>query len=381
MRSVGWMTCGAVLCLWRGAGVAAQGDVEYGGAGGAWTASDASREGGRGAVAARTDGGGERPATHRVQAGETLWSISERYFGDAEQWPKLWSLNPEITNPHWIYPDDVIRLRAGGDEAGTPSSVPSRRPRVVTRRARPPSSLYLREMGWLDRDAVSEGGRIDGSPDDKALLAPYDPIYLTFDDPNRVEPGVELTVYERVPAEERMAGESGELVRILGAVRVERVNRERGLARAVVVEALDPIERGMPVARIDRRFEWVAPVPADRDLETKIVATLRPRRMVGSYQVVFVPVGLEEGVRKGFRFQIVRRGDAWRQSYREVGVRPGGLSAAGRGASGEQEEHYPDEALGHGLVVGVRPHSATLVVVGARREIQLGDRALLRRGH
>ena len=28
--------------------------------------------------------------------------------------PKVWSFNPEITNPHWIYPGDQVRLRVGG---------------------------------------------------------------------------------------------------------------------------------------------------------------------------------------------------------------------------------------------------------------------------
>ncbi len=379
MRWKGWMAAGwSLLGLWGAPGVRAQGDVEYGGAGGAWASG---AESGSEGVATRPPHGAERPETHRVRPGETLWSLSERYFGDAEQWPRLWSFNPEITNPHWIYPDDVIRLRAGAAKAAASASASTRAPRIARRRTRPPRSVYLREMGWLDRDAVSEGGRIEGSPTDRALLAPHDPVYVSFEEAGRLEPGLNLTVYERVPQEERMAGESGELVRILGSIHIERVDRERRIARGVVTESVDPIERGMPVARIDRRFEWVAPVPADRNLESRVVATLRPRHMVGSYQVVFVPVGAEAGIRKGFRFHIVRRGDEWLRTYRDVNVRPGVLPRAGQRVLEGREEDYPDEMLGYGLVVGVRPRSATVVVVGARREIQVGDRVLLRRGH
>src|SRR5690606_19072828 len=64
---------------------------------------------------------GERsvPDTHRVERGDTLWDITNRYFGNPWEWPKIWSYNPEITNPHWIYPDDSIALRSDGQTPET----------------------------------------------------------------------------------------------------------------------------------------------------------------------------------------------------------------------------------------------------------------------
>ena len=59
------------------------------------------------AGAAMSDGGKD---VHIVSEGDTLWDISDHYFGDPWHWPELWSYNPEITNPHWIYPLDQIRL-------------------------------------------------------------------------------------------------------------------------------------------------------------------------------------------------------------------------------------------------------------------------------
>ncbi|HZI15707.1 MAG TPA: LysM domain-containing protein, partial [Myxococcus sp.] len=41
---------------------------------------------------------------HAVQDGDTLWDLSQRYLGSPWYWPKVWSYNPEIANPHWIYP-------------------------------------------------------------------------------------------------------------------------------------------------------------------------------------------------------------------------------------------------------------------------------------
>src|SRR5512139_1014037 len=53
---------------------------------------------------------GAQPSTHKVQKGDTLWSICEKYYGDATLWPKLWEMNPFVTNPHLLKPGDVITL-------------------------------------------------------------------------------------------------------------------------------------------------------------------------------------------------------------------------------------------------------------------------------
>src|SRR5439155_20460009 len=44
---------------------------------------------------------GPPPDTHVVVKGDTLWDLSARYYRNAWGWPKLWALNPQITNPHW----------------------------------------------------------------------------------------------------------------------------------------------------------------------------------------------------------------------------------------------------------------------------------------
>ena len=57
---------------------------------------------------------GPLPELHVVRSGDTLWDICFYYFNDPWQWPKVWSYNPQITNPHWIYPGDLVRLLPRG---------------------------------------------------------------------------------------------------------------------------------------------------------------------------------------------------------------------------------------------------------------------------
>jgi len=47
---------------------------------------------------------------YTIQRGDTLWDISSRFLKDPFLWPKLWERNPYITNPHWIYPGNQVRL-------------------------------------------------------------------------------------------------------------------------------------------------------------------------------------------------------------------------------------------------------------------------------
>ena len=60
---------------------------------------------------------GQLPEQHVVKKGDTLTSVCELYFGDPWCWPQLWAENPHVTNPHWIFPGDVLRLRAGAAAA------------------------------------------------------------------------------------------------------------------------------------------------------------------------------------------------------------------------------------------------------------------------
>jgi len=59
---------------------------------------------------------GEAPEEYQVEPGDNLYDICDQLLDEAGYWPKLWALNPDIKNPHFIFPNMRLRFYAGDDE-------------------------------------------------------------------------------------------------------------------------------------------------------------------------------------------------------------------------------------------------------------------------
>lgn len=318
---------------------------------------------------------GPTPDYHLVHRGDTLWDITGYYYGNPWDWPRVWAVNPDISNPHWIYPDDRVRLNANAAAVASTTGQESSGSSPSARRG---GRVRVRTDGYIDPDALENRGHIVASPTDHMMLTSGDEIWLRYDeDHGTPRPGTQLTIYRRIPRSERDADEEGELVRILGSAVVRSYDDEREVVRAEIQDAVEPIERGFEVAEMPRHYDDVAPVTNDRDLQGTVAATLYPRDIVGDQQLIFVELGTEEGVRLGNRFFVVREQDPWFDS----------LASSQRHASGgdgrttpESGLDYPPEIIAEAQVVSLRPHSATLLVTRATQEIAVGERLEMREG-
>ena len=79
----------------------------------------------------------DAPERYEVVAGDTLWDISARYLRSPWQWPALWQANPQIRNPHLIYPGQHLYLERVGDRAFLRSGRADGQPGATIRSAIP----------------------------------------------------------------------------------------------------------------------------------------------------------------------------------------------------------------------------------------------------
>jgi hypothetical protein len=255
---------------------------------------------------------------------------------------------------------------------------------VDRRRQVPEGTVFLRDQGWIREPADEVWGDVTGSPQDKMFLTDLDETYLHVEPGHDVRLGQELTVFRPLHV-----SAAGTIVQISGTVRVDQWNAQDRIARAKVIESLNPIERGAKVGPLARRFEIVPPRRNDVEVQAHVLASIYPNAFWGQNQLVFIDKGEDAGLRPGNRLFIVRRGDAWRKTLisqtatNRVSAddeRP--MPPAEKTPSpGKDEENYPDEVVGELRIVALRKDTATCLVTQARQEIERNDLALARKGY
>lgn len=76
----------------------------------------------------------QAPKSYVVKKGDTLWDISKMYLRSPWKWKQLWKWNPEIKNPHLIYPGDNLKLHY--DSEGNPILMVEKQFKKLTPQAR-----------------------------------------------------------------------------------------------------------------------------------------------------------------------------------------------------------------------------------------------------
>src|SRR3954467_12120621 len=131
----------------------------------------------------------DHPDTYVVQKGDTLWSISARFLQRPWQWPEVWQANPQIHNPHLIYPGDVISLsyingrpRLGINEEGSGFGGPRVRSTAVDDAIKPvPLSDiedFLKKPRLLSDDEFKHAPHVVGVEDHHLNGTPGQLVYV-----------------------------------------------------------------------------------------------------------------------------------------------------------------------------------------------------------
>lgn len=321
--------------------------------------------------------GGAVPQSHTVRRGDTLWSISGTYYNSPYKWPQLWAQNPQILNPHWIYPGDRIRLRDTSFHIGGPD------------RAVAPETIFLRDYGWVDDPDKDTWGELVGSPSEHMIVDNEIEVYIQLDDDVKVELGDELSIFRPLKTwtgEE--ADAAGELVSVRGTAVIDKINNKTHIVRAKITETIDTIERGNLVGRVARKFDVVPPVTNEKYVEARILTSIYPHAFFGGNQVVFLDRGEKDGVKPGNRFLAVERTDKWVEHLGTAGYFASRRPLVEDDQPGNYDqlktdgpiEDYPDELYAEFRVLSVRDHTCMAIVTESAFEVERDAVLIMKKG-
>ncbi|MEZ4432308.1 MAG: LysM domain-containing protein [bacterium] len=308
---------------------------------------------------------GDRPAQvpeeYLVEQGDTLWDICAYYFDEPWRWPTVWALNPHITNPHWIYPGDILRLRRGEGTGPQPVGVVVD-PFEYTIGASNARQVSINE-GFIAEEPLDPPGTLAFSPHAYRYVSLDDLVYLEMEDDElqKIRVGDRFSVYHVMhDVIHPDTGQNlGQKIRINGVVEVETV--EKNVARARIVAAFNEMERGQPVVRELDHYAVVAPRQNLIDLQGTVVDALPPTTELAQFDTIFIDRGEKDGVQIGNRVFVMRRGDGRLDLDKSV------------------EQKLPWEQIGEALIVATRDRTATAILTRTALEVRRGDRIVMQR--
>jgi len=318
------------------------------------------------------------PMHYTVKPGDTLWGIASMYLKDPWLWPEVWVINPQVPNPHLIYPGDTLALAygAGGrpqvtlERAGSVRLDP--RLRSAPLDASVPTIPYAAIAAFLSRPTVMTSEEI--------RRAPY---VLAFRDMHETA-GAGNEVYIRnlgAGANENarfavihIAGplrdpDDGKVVGYEGVYTATALVRRPGdPAKALLIDPARETLRGDRLLSSDASetpANFVPHAPAN-NIRGRILDVIAGTAVVGTYDVVVINRGKRHGIEPGNVLHVESEGDTVQDIFRNG-------HEIGNNATFAPHVKLPDERSGTVLVFKVFDRVSYALVVGASDVMYVGD--------
>ncbi len=272
----------------------------------------------------------DHPDRYVVAKGDTLWDISAKFLESPWRWPEVWSYNPQIKNPHLIYPGDVVLLEY--DAQGRPVLRVSRgkptvkmSPKIRAKRVDTPIATiplaaiqqFLGQPRILSEREISNSAYVIASKDDRLMSGAGDKIFarglIPGEDPNsryavlrigktyRNQNAArdDILGYEAIHVAEAKVEDFGDP----STLQVVHSNRE-----TLAGDRLLPVK----ASGLDRTF---IPRPPETPIEGQIISVIDGVSRIGQYQTVVINKGRQDGVETGHVLAIFQKGADIRDNF------------------------------------------------------------------
>ena len=314
------------------------------------------------------------PEQYVVQKGDTLWDLSNKFLNQPWYWPEIWYMNPQVQNPHLIYPGDVINvfyvggkpyITVNGDNrrvSGIERLSPSMRGEAIeaTKKVIPIQAIeqFLTRPLVVSIDELDSSPHIIASRDDRLVYGSNDLVYLRDSANLEVDglynvyrPGsafIDPTTEEILGYEAIHVGD-GKLTKAGDPATLYLTNAKREIFRGDRILEIEHLD-------IDADFYPRAP---DQDINGQLIYLYNAITQVGAYQIVVANVGKNQGIEKGHVLAINKAGRLTSDPYAEKGQ--------------EEMVQLPNERSADAIVFRVFNNLSYLFILDANRPVREGD--------
>jgi len=273
----------------------------------------------------------EHPEKYTVVKGDTLWDISARFLKEPWRWQEIWQVNPQIKNPHLIYPGDLVALtfqdgqpvlsleRAGEITSGRNVKLsPTVRSYEKTEAIPPiPVDAIQQFLKWpliFEEDEMDDWPYIVSSYEGHLIASVNNTIYIRGLS-DEVETN-QYSIYRKGPAYVNLKKDKDEEDEVLGyeAIYVgQAIMQKKGDPASAVITSVDREvltgDRLIPNSDQKVNIEFT-PSSNKTELEGNILSVLTGISelggvaQIGQYQVVVLNIGESSGVEPGNVFGI-----------------------------------------------------------------------------
>ena len=261
------------------------------------------------------------PDQHVVVKGDTLWDISAQFLKSPWLWPKVWSVNPQIDNPHLIYPGDIIYLVYVD---GQPQLRLKRGPRKLSpgirrtplAQAIPAIPLqdiksFLSDSLIMDRESLEAAPYVIAGVSERIVSGAGDKVYargvLSDEEQGQQFFGIyrPSRVYTDPETNEVLGFESQSIgngyLQALDAdvltLKLKHTSQE--------VRIMDRV-MSTPEAAIQSVFH---PSATDEPIKGRILSVLKGVDKIGQFDVIAINKGKREGIKAGNVFYVYKQGE------------------------------------------------------------------------
>jgi hypothetical protein len=264
----------------------------------------------------------DRPDRYVVQKGDTLWGISSLFLRDPWLWPEIWNINPQVANPHLIFPGDVLALvyvdgkpqirvdrnvaDAGGVDRLSPRIREEGLDEAITTISADAIGAFLTRGTVLQRNEVSKLPYILSLREGVLVAGAGQDAYV------RGDVGGEESAYNVVHVGPRLVDpDNGDLLGYEG-IYVGAGTISRGGDPATL--RLD--STAQEAVRGDRLLSTLQPLPLqftprapERQVDGSIIRVVNGLTTFGAYQVVILNRGTRHGLEPGHVLTVWQPGD------------------------------------------------------------------------